>query len=151
MLSPSNQTFLCFWQPSLRLSKLVLLVLLLACLAVFLTALQWPLKLCLLFILSVQISFHLCCLLQQQLPNRRVGLRHSAQGWQLWSAQHGWRSIQLRADSIATPALVLLRYRCAQHWFYRSVVIPAGSLSQDSHRRLRVRLKFSRQRWRAVK
>ncbi len=151
MLSPSSQAFLCFWQPSLRLSKLVLLVLLLACPAVLLTGLQWPLKLFLLFVLGAQISFYLYCLLQQQLPGRRAGLRHSAQGWQLWSAQHGWRSIQLRADSMATPALVLLRYRCARHWIYRSVLIPADSLSQDSHRRLRVRLKFSRQRWRAVK
>ncbi len=151
MPSPSNQAFLCFWQPSLRLSKLVLLLLLLACPAVLLTALQWPLKLFLLFVLGVQISFYLYSLLQQQLPSRRAGLRHNAQGWQLWSARHGWRSIQLRADSMATPTLVVLRYRCAQHWFYRSIVIPADSLSQDSHRRLRVRLKFSRLRWRAVK
>lgn len=151
MQNLSSPAFLCFWQPSVRLSKLTLLVLLSACLAVFLSAIVWPLKLGLLFILGVQVSFHLYRLQHQQLPCRRTGLRHSAKGWQLWSAQHGWRSIQLRADSMATPALVLLRYRYAQHWFYRSAVIPADSLSQDSHRRLRVRLKFSRQRWRAVK
>lgn len=142
---------MCFWQPSLRLSKLALLVLLLACLAVFMSAIVWPLKLGLLLFLGVQVSFYLRRLQQQHLPCRRTGLRHSAQGWQLWSAQHGWRSIQLRADSMATPALVLVRYRSARQWFYRSAVIPADSLSQDSHRRLRVRLKFSRQRWRAVK
>ncbi|WP_371921485.1 protein YgfX [Pseudomonas sp. C27(2019)] len=151
MPSLTDQAFLCFWQPSSRLSKVVLLVLLLACLAVLLSAVTWPIKLSLLLVLAVQISLHLCRLQQQQLPCRRIGLRHGAQGWQLWSAQHGWRSIQLRADSIATPALVLLRYRCARQWFYRSAVIPADSLSQDSHRRLRVRLKFSRQRWRALK
>lgn len=151
MQSLNNQVFFCFWQPSLRLSKLVLLLLLLACLAVLLSAIGWPLKLGLLFVLGVQLSIHLYRLQQQQLPRLRTGLRHSAQGWQLWSARHGWRSIQLRADSLATPTLVLLRYRCAQQWLYRSAVIPADSLSQDSHRRLRVRLKFSRQRWRAVK
>jgi toxin CptA len=128
-----------------------MLVLLLACLAVFLSSIAWPLKLALWFVLGVQMSFHLYRLQQQQWPSQRIGLRHSAQGWQLWSAEHGWRSIQLRADSMATPALIVLHYRCARQWFYRSIAIPADSLSQDSHRRLRVRLKFSRQRWRAVK
>jgi len=151
MQSLNSQAFLCFWQPSLRLSKLTLLVVVLASVAVLLSAIVWPLKFGLLFALGVQASFYLYRLQQQQLPCRRTGLRHDAQGWQLWSAQHGWRSIQLRTDSMAIPALVLLRYRCARHWFYRSAVIPADSLSQDSHRRLRVRLKFSRQRWRAVK
>lgn len=151
MLSLNDQAFFCFWQPSLRLSKLVLLVLLLACLAVLLSALAWPLKSAALFVLVVQISFHAQRIQQQQLPCKRMGLRHGAQGWQLWNARHGWRPIQLRADSMATPTLVLLRYRCAQQWFYRSAVIPADSLPQDSHRRLRVRLKFSRQRWQAVK
>ncbi len=151
MQSLSDQAFLCFWQPSLKLSKLRLLVVLLAFLAVVLAAIGWPLKASLLCVLGVQVSVHLYRLQQQQRPCRRTGLRHSAQGWQLWSAEHGWRSIQLRADSMATPGLVLLRYRSAQQWFYRSAVIPADSLSQDSHRRLRVRLKFSRQRCWAVK
>lgn len=151
MQNLNNQAFLCFWQPSLKLSKFALLMLLLAFLAVLLAAITLPLKAGLLCVLSMQASAHLYRLQQQQRPCKRTGLRHSVQGWQLWNAEHGWRSIQLRADSMATPALVLLRYRCAQQWFYRSAVIPADSLSQDSHRRLRVRLKFSRQRWQAVK
>lgn len=101
--------------------------------------------------LAVQVSWQLFLIGNRKQAYLRRGLRHNQQSWQLWSAKHGWCSIQLRADSIAIPALVLVRYRFAHQRFYRSTVIPADSLSQDSHRRLRVRLKFSRQRWRVIK
>ena len=123
----------------------------LACLAVALAAVPWLLKLFALLVLVVQISWQILLILNHKQSFLRRGLRHSQQGWQLWSAQQGWRSIQLRADSIALPALILVRYRFAHQRFYRSAIIPADSLSQDSHRRLRVRLKFSRQRWQAIK
>lgn len=151
MLSQSKSTFNCFWQPSLRLSFTVVLISSLACLAVLLAAVPWFLQLSALLVLVLQISRQLYLLLNYQQTSLRQGLRHSQQGWQLWSAQQGWRSIQLRADSIAIPALVLVRYRYAHQWFYRSILIPTDSLSQDTHRRLRVRLKFSRQRWQAIK
>ncbi len=151
MLSRSKPSFSCFWQPSFRLSLAVVLISSLACLAVLLAAVPWFLQLSALLVLGLQISRQLYLMANHQQPFLRQGLRHSQQGWQLWSAQQGWHSIQLRADSIAIPALVLVRYRYANQWFYRSVLIPADSVSQDSHRRLRVRLKFSRQRWRAIK
>lgn len=116
-----------------------------------LAAMPWLLKLCALLVLAIQIGWQLFLICNRKQAYIRRGLRHNQQSWQLWSAKHGWRSIQLRADSIAIPALVLVRYRFAQQRFYRSAVIPADSLSQDSHRRLRVRLKFSRHRWQAIK
>ena len=124
----------------------------LAVLAVGLAAIAWLIKLAVLVLLSLQITQQWQQIVNYQQPNLRRGLRHTAdQGWQLWSAEYGWRSVQLRADSIAIPTLVLLRYRSASQWFYRTALIPLDSLPQDSHRRLRVRLKFSRQRWRAIK
>ncbi len=129
----------------------VSLVSVLACWAVLLAAIPWFLKSGALLLLVLQISRKLYLIRYRQRPQLRRGVRRNAKGWQLWSPQHGWRSVQLRADSIAIPALVLLRYRYAHQWFYRSLLIPADSLSQDNHRRLRVRLKFSRQRWQAVK
>lgn len=152
MQNLSNQAFRCFWQPSLRLSQAVIVILLLAELAVVLAAVAWLLKLGLLLLLTLQIAQQWLQMRDYQQPSLRTGVRHNAtQGWQLWNAQHGWRSVQLRADSMAIPALVLLRYRYAHQWFYRSALILADSLPQDSHRRLRVRLKFSRQLWRAIK
>lgn len=152
MRNLNKHSFSCFWQPSHRLSQAVIVVLVLAAMAVILAAISVLLQLGILVLLAVQIALQWRQLSLAQQSSLRRGVRHStAHGWQLWSAQHGWRSVQLRAESIALPALVLLRYRYAHQWFYRSVLIPADSLPQDSHRRLRVRLKFSRQRWRALK
>ena len=150
MRGPSN-TFVCHWQPSLRLSGLALLMSCIACCAVVVAAVAWPWKLVLLLLLVAQSGYQLYHLLHLQQPAQRRGLRRNQQGWQIWTAQQGWQSVQLRADSIAIPALVLLRYRYAHQWFYRTLLVGVDSLSAENHRRLRVRLKFSRQRWRAVK
>ena len=146
-----NNTFACHWQPSLRLSVLAVLFSVLACVAVVLSAVEWTWKLGVLTLLLGQIIWQLTQLLRLQQPTQRRGLRCTANGWQVWDAQRGWQSVQLRADSMAIPALVLLRYRSADQWFYRTLLVGTDSLPADSYRRLRVRLKFSRQRWRAVR
>lgn len=151
MQSRSNQTFSCFWQPSLRLSWVVLLVTGLGFFAAFSADISWALRICVCLILGRPILQQLYLLRCRQTPQLRRGLRHCPQGWQLWSAKQGWQPIQLRADSIAIPALVLVRYRHSWQRFYRSALVSADSLPQDSHRRLRLRLKFSRQRWQDVK
>ncbi len=151
MLSLNRLESCWFWQPSLRLSYIVIALHGLAAVAVWLAAVPGLLKLLLLSLLCGQVGWQLYCLCFRQQPARRQGVRHTAQGWQVWQPQHGWRAVQLRADSMALPSLVLLRYRYAHQWFYRSALIAADSLEQQSHRRLRVRLKFSRQRWQAVK
>ncbi|CRM44912.1 hypothetical protein [Pseudomonas sp. 35 E 8] len=75
------------------------------------------------------------------------GLRRDADGWQLLSAERGWHSVQLRPDSLALPLIVVLRYRVPGTWWVRSICVPADAQVADVHRRLRVRLKFSRRRW----
>lgn len=75
------------------------------------------------------------------------GLRHDESGWALWNRLEGWQPIQLRPDSLALPIAVVLRFRRPGQAFSRGVCIPRGSLSAEQHRRLRVRLKFSRGRW----
>lgn len=77
------------------------------------------------------------------------GLRHDEQGWQLWSAGSGWQAVQLRPDSLALPWLIVLRVRLPGRWRIFGCCIPADALGADSHRRLRVRLRFSRRRWAA--
>ncbi|UVE18773.1 hypothetical protein NVV93_05115 [Pseudomonas sp. LS44] len=75
------------------------------------------------------------------------GLRHDALGWQLWTPRDGWRAVQLRPDSLALPLMVVLRFRLRDERRTRALCIPRDALPAELHRRLRVRLKFSRRRW----
>jgi toxin CptA len=75
------------------------------------------------------------------------GLRRDEDGWQLFSHARGWHSVQLRRDSLALPLIVVLRYRLPGEWLTRSICVPKDSQAANVHRRLRVRLKFSRRRW----
>nr|WP_255263413.1 protein YgfX [Pseudomonas aegrilactucae] len=83
-------------------------------------------------------------------PCAVTGLRRDPFGWQLFSVAGGWQAVQLRRDSLALPGLVVLRYRRAGQWFSRSLCIAPDALEPVQHRRLRVRLKFSRRRWAAA-
>lgn len=85
------------------------------------------------------------------LSHRRAfrGLRRDADGWQLWNRADGWQAVQLRPDSLALPLIVVLRFRLKGEWWVRSVCVPRDALAPDLHRRLRVRLRFSRRRWAA--
>ena len=74
-------------------------------------------------------------------------LRCDADGWQLWSRDKGWQAVQLRRDSLALPRAVIVRFSWRGERRVRAVCIPGDALAPDQHRRLRVRLKFSRRRW----
>ena len=79
--------------------------------------------------------------------NAFSGLRRDADGWQVWSRAKGWQAVQLRRDSLALPPMVLVRFSLRGERRVRAVCIPRDALAPDQHRRLRVRLKFSRRRW----
>ncbi|WP_122314495.1 protein YgfX [Pseudomonas cichorii] len=80
-----------------------------------------------------------------------TALRRDRRGWQLWSEQGGWQPVQLCRDSLALPWIVILRFRLVKDGragrYLQSLCIPRDALTPDSHRRLRVRLKFSPRRW----
>ena len=146
MSSPSN-AFECHWRPSRRLLALYLSLQCLAILALLLAELPpWA-----------RIAGVLACLghaawcLPRQIllnsPKAFTGLRLDEDGWQLWRAADGWRPVQLRPDSMALPVAVILRFRLRGQWWGRGLCIPADALHQEQHRRLRVRLAFSRRRW----
>ena len=82
-------------------------------------------------------------------PAAFSGLRRDADGWQLWNRARGWQAVQLRRDSLALPSVVIVRFRVRDERWVRTVCIPRDALAPDQHRRLRVRLKFSRRRWSA--
>jgi len=121
----------------------------LAILALLLAAI--PTSLTLLGLLAC--ALHAGCVMPRQVLLRSAAsvraLRHNAEGWQVWSEREGWQPVQLAPDSLALPALIVLRFRRPGQWLARSICVPADALAPDIHRRLRVRLRFSRNRWAA--
>lgn len=146
MSSPS-EVFECRWQPSLWLLRLYLLVMLLALVAPWLSsiALGWKLLAHALCVLHAVWVLPRRILLSS--PRAFTGLRRNADGWQLWSASGGWQTVRLRPDSLALPAVVVLRFSLPGQRLARGLCIPADALPAEQHRRLRVLLKFSRRRW----
>ncbi|WP_030132660.1 protein YgfX [Pseudomonas sp. QTF5] len=148
MSSPSN-AFECRWHASRQLLAAYLLAQLFALGSLFLLSIPvWA---------SLLGAF--CCLahgvwaLPRQIllthPQAFRGLRRDADGWQLWNQAVGWQTVQLRPDSLALPLIVVLRFRLRDERRVRSICVPRDSQAADVHRRLRVRLKFSRRRWAA--
>ena len=147
MSSPSS--FECRWQASGQLLAAYLVAQLFALGALFLLAIP----------LWASLPGALCCLvhgvwaLPRQIllthPRAFRGLRRDADGWQLWNQAQGWQAVQLRPDSLALPLIVVLRFRLRGERRVRAICVPRDSLTSDLHRRLRVRLTFSRRRWAA--
>lgn len=139
--------FECRWQPSRQLLAAYLVAQVLAMGSLVLADIpSWSRLLGALLCLVHAIW----CLPRQILLSHSAafrGVRHTAEGWQLWSALNGWQAVQLQPDSIALPLAIILRFRLPGERWVRSVCIQRDALVQDIHRRLRVRLKFSRHRW----
>lgn len=149
MSSPSDR-FECRWQGSKYLLAAYLACLTLA--LVVLTQLTIPLPFALAG-LALCLGHAFWTIPRQILlnhPHAVTGLRRDAHGWHLWSAARGWHSVQLRRDSMALPGLVIVRYRRKGQVFSRSLCIGHDALEPVQHRRLRLRLKFSRKRWAAA-
>ncbi|WP_121103671.1 protein YgfX [Pseudomonas sp. WPR_5_2] len=146
MSSPSN-AFECRWHASRQLLAAYLLAQLSVLGSLFLLSIP----------LWAGLFGALCCLLHgvwalpRQIllshPQAFRGLRRNAEGWQLWNQAEGWQAVQLRPDSLALPLIVVLRFRLRGERRVRAICVPRDSQAADSHRRLRVRLKFSRRRW----
>ncbi|QLL14838.1 protein YgfX [Pseudomonas chlororaphis] len=146
MSNPSN-TFECRWQPSRQLLAAYLLAQLFALGALLMLDIPFWARL-----LGVVLCLgHGVWALPRRIllnhPSAFSGLRRDADGWQLWCAGQGWRPVQLCPDSLALPLLVVLRFRLPGERWVRSVCVPRDAQAADVHRRLRVRLKFSRRRW----
>ncbi|MGE8189480.1 protein YgfX [Pseudomonas sp. NPDC086278] len=148
MSSPSN-TFECRWHASRQLLAAYLLAQLFALGSLLLLSIP----------LWASLLGASCCLahgfwlLPRQIllshPQAFRGLRRDAQGWQLWNQARGWQPVQLRPDSLALPLIVVVRFRLRGERRVRSICVPRDSQAADLHRRLRVRLAFSRRRWAA--
>lgn len=144
MSSPSNR-FECRWQASRLLLAAYLLAQLFALGALMFVQLPFASLGMLVCLAHAAWVLPRAVLLTHR--SSICGLRRDEDGWQLWSDARGWHSVQLRPDSLALPLIVVLRYRVPGEWRVRSVCVPRDSQAADVHRRLRVRLKFSRRRW----
>ena len=149
-MSNPSESFECSWRGSRALLLIYLALQMLALGSALMLELPWwgvasAIAVC---------TAHALWVLPRQIllthPSACCALRRDASGWALWSAAHGWRSIQLQPDSLALPALVVLRWRFAGERRVRGLCIAQGAMSADAHRRLRLRLKFSRKRWAAA-
>ena len=146
-MSNPSEAFECRWQPSRRLLTLYLSVMALALLAPWLADVPLWSKLLSLAVCQAHAAWVLPRHVLLTAPRAVTGLRRDASGWHLYSAAAGWQAVQLRPDSLALPLAVVLRYRLPGQRLSRGVCIPRDALAPEQHRRLRLRLKFSRRRW----
>ncbi|MDD0842779.1 protein YgfX [Pseudomonas sp. Gutcm_11s] len=148
-MSSRSDAFECHWQASRLLLAIYLSALSLALITLFL--IELPLWAAL--IGACACLLHAAWALPRQVllnhPRAFTGLRRDESGWQLFSRCDGWQPVQLRPDSLALPLVVVLRFRLVGEWRVRGLCIPRDALPRDMHRRLRVRLRFSRRRWAA--
>ncbi|WP_407295813.1 protein YgfX [Stutzerimonas zhaodongensis] len=149
MSSPSNQSFDCGWGASRPLLVAYLAVMLLA----ISTLLILPVPFWLRMLGLVLCLLHACWSLPRHIllssEAAWLGLRHDEHGWALWNRCAGWQPVQLLPDSIALPLMVIVRFKVPGDRFSRGVCVPRGVMSPEQHRRLRLRLKYSRRRWAA--
>jgi len=149
-VSNPSDFFECRWQPSRGLLAGYLVLLALALLAVWLAAIAgWASLLATLLCIG-----HACWVMPRfillNIPSAYTGLRHTPAGWQLQQVDGQWQPVQLCRDSLALPVALVLRFRLPGQRFARGLCIPADAMDASAHRRLRVRLKFSRNRWAAA-
>ncbi|WP_150769862.1 protein YgfX [Pseudomonas fluorescens] len=148
MSSPSN-SFECRWHASRQLLAAYLLAQLLVLGSLFLLSVPLWASLLGAFGCLLHGARALPRVILLTHPQAFRGLRRNTEGWQLWSQAAGWQAVQLRPDSLALPLLVVLRFRVKGERCVRAICVPRDSQAADVHRRLRVRLKFSRRRWAA--
>ncbi|MCD5976923.1 protein YgfX [Pseudomonas quasicaspiana] len=153
-MSSQSDRFECHWRASRALLVAYGIAQLLALIALYMLAVPgWVLALGLMLCVAHGIYVLSGSILLSS-ATAFTGLRRNAEGWQLWNQRNGWQSVQLCRDGMALPLIVVLRFRLADEsrsrWrMTRGLCIPRDAMEPDIHRRLRLRLKFSRRRWAA--
>ncbi|MDY7561682.1 hypothetical protein QN382_08665 [Pseudomonas sp. 10B1] len=153
-MSSRSERFECRWRPSRLLLAAYLIAQVLALISLFFLDVFWWGRALGAFACLAHGAWALPQFILLSSPAAFTGLRRDADGWQLWSDANGWQAVQLRRDSLALPLLVVLRFRLVNEprligRRVRGLCIARDALTPEVHRRLRVRLKFSRRRWAA--
>jgi toxin CptA len=79
-----------------------------------------------------------------------TGLRFDSHGWHLLRRDGSEAGAHLQPDTFVSAFLTVVRLREPGRLLPVSVILPADSAPEDALRRLRLRLRFSRQRWAAA-
>ena len=138
MSSPSNR-FECRWQASRLLLAAYLLAQLFALGALLFLDLSYSSLGLLVCLAHAAWVLPRAVLLTHRSSIR--GLRRDTDGWQLLSAEHGWRSVQLRPDSLALQLIVVVAivlHRETGGFEQSTVVFPAWIA--DGHHSARLQL-----------
>ena len=131
-----------FWQPSPWLHLCVFLLVLLAVVARLGSAVSHLYKAILLVIYALYAALVWWRLLCVKQARYGYGLRYTAKTWQLWTSKTGWQSIHLSAQTMVLAWLLVIYYRKPEQRFSRALVVPWHVLDAESHRKLRVQLRF---------
>lgn len=137
-------------QPSRWLGSLVILMTLFGCMALYRSAL--PLVQA---TVGALLLWGYCLWVWPRQVSLRhagsvTGLRFDSQGWHILRRDGSERGASLRSDTFVSALLTVVRLREPGRLLSTSVILPADAAAEDSLRRLRLRLRFSRQRWAAV-
>jgi toxin CptA len=149
-VSSPSEVFECRWQGSRLLLTAYLASLALAIITLAAVAMPLWLRGSILAACIAHASWAIPRRILLTHPEAITGLRRDSRGWQLFSRAQGWQPVQLCRDSLALPGLVVLRFVRKGRWWAQSQCIARDALGHEQHRRLRVRLKFSRRRWAEV-
>ena len=76
-----------------------------------------------------------------------TGLRFDSEGGHVLRRDGSEASARLLADTFVSAFLTVVRLREPGRWWPVSVVLPPDAAAEEALRRLRLRLRFSRQRW----
>ena len=149
MYNPTD-TLLLQRQPSRWLGAMVILMTVLGCAALIHSALSaWPMLLCMLL-----LAMHCLWIWPRQVSLRHAdsvtGLRFDSEGWHVLRRDGSEKGASLLGDTYVSALLTVVRLRQPGRWLPVSVILPADAATEDSLRRLRLRLRFSRQRWAAA-
>ncbi|MDT8925652.1 MULTISPECIES: protein YgfX [Pseudomonas] len=146
MFSPS-ESFECRWQGSPLLLTAYLFCQVLAWFVLWVIALPWWFSV----LAVVACLAHAGWVIPRRIllthDHAVVGVRRDALGWRVFSRARGWQPVRLCRDSVALPGVVVLRFVREGGWLGEGQCVLWDAVGADQHRRLRVRLKFSRRRW----
>jgi toxin CptA len=148
-VSSPSEHFQCRWQGSRLLLAAYLACQSLACLVLLASAAPAALRATLLLACLAHAAWAVPRRILLTHPCAVTGLRRDPRGWQLFSRAHGWQPARLCRDSLALPGMVVLRFARQGRRLSETQCIAVDALAPEQHRRLRLRLKFSRRRWAA--
>lgn len=148
-MSSRNDRFECRWRPSRRLFQLYSALWLLAVCSAIVLQLPVALRSGLLLSIVAHAAWVIPRHVLHSSPSAVTGLRRTPQGWAMFSRRAGWHAVRVLGDSMALPAIVIVRYRRPGQWFPRAACIAADALDRETHRRLRLRLRLSSNRFAA--